>query len=226
MKKNTSLVIVAVVALAAGYLLGANLGAGDSNQTKGDINAVNTYNQLLTAPDYMAFNKELSDNEDAISQTISTLQIVERRIADFGTLASMMNSMSANEPDIANEVEKFIKTEKGGQRAMNQAVDALQAAMQLKAGEKVDLKKALKNAEAAFAYLDTQLEIGKEYVKAVDDYLKDKNIQEHIITATIRDLVVSHCAVNATLTQNDSEVDFWSNMNGLVKNEDMAFSIE
>lgn len=226
MKKNTTLIIVAVVALAVGYLLGANVGSGDSSQTKGDINAVNTYKQLLTAPEYMAFNKSMADNQDAVNHTVSTLQIVERRIADFVTIAGMMNSITVADPEISPSVAEFQKAEEEGKRAMAQAEAALQAALQLKAGQKVDMKKALKNAEAAMAYLDTQLAMGKQFVEASDAFLKDKDIKEHIMTATIRDLVVSHCAVNAALIQKDSDIDYWSNVNGIVKSEDMAFTLK
>lgn len=226
MKKNTSLIIVAVVALAAGYLLGAQIGSGDSSQTKGDINAVNTYHELLTAPEYMAFQKDLSDNEEAIARTITTLQIVKQRIADFGTLAGLMNTMAANEPEVAPHVAQFLKSEKNGRQALEKAVEALQAAEQLKAGEKVDLKKALKNAEAALACIDMQLSAGKDYVQAIDAYIGDKDVNEHIVSATLRDLVASHCAVNATLLQDDAEMDYWSNMEGLVKSDDMAFGLE
>lgn len=226
MKKNGTLIIVAVVALAAGYLLGCYTGNADSSQTKGDINAVNNYHQLLITPEYMAFNKSMTSNQEAMERTITTLQIVKQRIADFQTITGLMNTMSANEPEVAPFVEQFLKSEKDGQKALLQANQALDAAQKLNAGEKADPKKALKNAEAALAYLDTQLSISKQYVQAVDSYLHDKNIQEHILTATIRDLVVSHCIVNATLVQNDNETDYWSNMNGLVQSEDMAFTLE
>lgn len=226
MKKNGTLIIVAVVALAAGYLLGCYTGNADSCQTKGDINAINNYHQLLTTPEYMAFNKSMSGNEEAMERTISTLQIVKQRITDFQTITTLMNTMSANEPEVAPFVEQFLKSEKEGLKALQHANQALEAAQQLNAGEKVDTKKAMKNAEAALAYLNTQMSISKQYVQAVDKYLQGKNIQEHILTATIRDLVVSHCIVNATLVQNDSETDYWSNINGLVQSEDMAFTLE
>lgn len=226
MKKNGSLIIVAVVALAIGYLLGSSMGSADSSQSKGDINAVNTYHQLLISPDYMSFNKGMEGSAEVLEQTISTLQIVEHRISGFSDLAALMNTMAANEPEVAPCVEQFLKANVEGKRAMEQANDALNAAIQMKAGEKVNTKKALKNAEAAMAYLDKQMAIGKQYVETVDGYLKDKNVQEHIMTATLRDLVVSHCAVNANLVQNDSEIDYWSNMKGMVESEDMAVTLE
>lgn len=226
MKKNTTLVIVAVVALAVGYLLGTNLGAGDSSLTKGDINAVNAYHQLLISPDNMAFDNSMAGNEDAVSQTISTLQIMESRITDFVTLAGIANAISVDDSDVASCTKQIEKAVKDGQKAKAQAKDALEAAIQLKAGQKADLKKAQKNAEAAFAFLGTQLTIGKQYVEAVDKYLQGKDLVENVMLASLRDLVVSHCAVNATLTQDESEMDYWCNISGKVKSEDMAISIE
>lgn len=226
MKKNGTLIIVGVVALALGYVLGSYVGNADSSQTKGDINAINSYHQLLTAPEYMSFNKSMTDNEEAVERTISTLQIVEQRIMDFHTLTGLMQTMSANEPEVAPYVEQLLKSDKEGEKALKKAASALEAAQQLKSGEKVDAKKALKNAEAAMAALDTQMSVSKKYVEAVDNYLQGKDIQEHILTATLRDLIVSHCIVNATLVQNDSETDYWSNMKGLVKSDDMAFTLE
>lgn len=226
MKKNGLIIIVAVVAFAAGFMLGANENVADKNRTKGDINAVNTYKQLLVAPEYMAFNDEYADNAEILAQTISTLQVMEHRISDFSTLAGMMNVVMADDPEISSYATQFQKTERKGQRFMAKVDEALLAANLMKAGEKVNRSKALKSAEEAFDYMNTQLEIGKQFVEAVDDFLHGKDVKEHLMVASMRDLVASHCVVNATLVQNDSEIDYWSNLNGLVNSEDMALSLE
>lgn len=226
MKKSASLIIVAVVALAVGYLLGAHVGSGNSSQTKGDINAVNVYRQLLIAPEYLAFNEEMADNPEVLDQTISSLQIVERRIADYATLAGMMATLPVTQPETAAFVEPFLKAEAKGHDALNQAAEALQAANQLKAGKEVDSQKALEDAEGAMSHLDEQIAMGKLFVEGADQYLSDKNLKDNLLLATLRDLVASHCSLNASLTQNDSEIDYWQNIRGLLNSQDMAFTLE
>lgn len=226
MKKNSTLIIVAVVALAAGYLLGANFGGGDGRLTKGDINAVNTYNQLLTAPENMAFDKSMAGNEDAVGQTISTLQIMESCITDLVTLAGIVDALQVDDAEVAECSKRMAKSIAQGLKAKDQAHDALEAARQLKDGQKVDLKKALRNAEAAYAFIGSQIGISKEYVSALDKYMQGKDVAENIMIASLRDLIVSHCAVNATLTQNEAEMDYWYNFGEMVKADDMAISIE
>lgn len=225
MKKNTSLILVAVVALAAGYALGAYLGTGDSNKTKGDINAVNTYKQILTAPEDMAFNEEMADDAEVIAQTISTLQIAKERMCNFGTMVALMKTIATDEAELAQFAETFSQDESNRQTALTQVDNALQAAQALKNGEKTDLQKAMKDAKAVFEYLAHQSAIGKTYTEAVDKFLKGKDVKAYISIASMRDLIVSHCAVNASLTQDDRAIDYWYNIDGLVQSEDMTFSI-
>lgn len=226
MKKNTSLIIVAVVALAIGYLLGSNIGTGNNSQTKGDINALNTYNQLLISPEYMCFNKDMVNNQESIDKTIRTLQIVVQRIVDYRTLADMMDMMGSSDDTMAQYVEQFVKNEENSKAILTKAQQALQVAQRMKMGEKADTKKALKDAEAAFEYLTTQIQNGKQFIEDVDKQLKGKDVKEYIVIASVRDLVASHCAVNASLTQDEREIDYWCNLSELVERKDMTLGVE
>lgn len=225
MKKYTTTILIAVVALAAGYFAGAKFGMGDANaaQTSGDINVVNKYQQIISEPDYMAFNEEFANDTAAIKRTIDALEIIDKRISEFGTLGHLMNTVTFTEKDMKDAAKKFIEADKQCLENRKEASLALAAARKMQSGEKVDLKKAEEQANTAYNTLDKQLKAGKEFVEKADIFLKDKKVEAHIMLATLRDMVASHCAVNASLTQNEREQDYWMNLSELLVDEQMAF---
>lgn len=224
MKKNVTPILCAVVALAVGYLLGAKFGlnGADAGQTKGDINAVNTYKQLLCDPDYMAFNDGYTNDDEAIARTISTLTIIQNRLQEFRTLAILAQSVQSSDAELSDMAGKLVLANKQSDAAYAEAEAALAAAKQLQAGQEVKLKKALQNATDAYDALGEQMKVCHAFIEQTDAFLQGKNVLDHIVLATLRDMVVSYNAVNASLTQNDLEIDYWQNFSGLLTQEQMA----
>lgn len=222
MKKNVQTILVAVVALAAGYFLGTKFGMEDINasQTKGDINAVNNYQQILTLPEDMAFTKAGAKDAEAIERTVGSLQIINARIAEYANLAKMMQTVAIADANLSTMGKELIELAAGD--AATQAAEALEAAKKLQAGEQVNLKDAGKKATAAYNALEAEMTAGKQFVEAADAFLKDKNVMDNTLVATLRDMVASHCAVNSSLTQNDAEMDYWMNLNELLTSDQMA----
>lgn len=83
-------------------------------------------------------------------------------------------------------------------------------------------KKVENKPDKAYDLLGEQIKAGKTFVTAVDKYLSS---QPELIKslASIRDVMASFCTQNALITQNDAEIDYWSNAPALL-NEDIVYS--
>ena len=80
----------------------------------------------------------------------------------------------------------------------------------------------MQNAKIAYAAIESQIAGGKAFVASVDRFITPDNLLDNIMVATTRDMVASHCSVNATLAQNDAEIDYWSSMSVLAPEVNMA----
>lgn len=223
MKKNVSSIIGCIICLVVGYVAGAYLGLPfvEKNATSGDVNTYNAYQQMLIQPEYMSFNESMKGNEEAQDRTIESLKIMEGRLKAFATLAQFVEQTTSNNAELAKSVEYIKKTAANGMKVLPDLQEALKAAQDLKAGNKVDAAKALKIAKKAFAIVDNQMNSGKDFVNAVDA-LVDKNPNAAVTVATARNLIADHCSVNASLCQNDQAIDFWYNTSELLPQSDMA----
>lgn len=220
--KNKSLTY-AVLALVVGYILGSIVGIPgiDKNQTCGDVNTVNTYNEILTSPDYMAFQKEYCSDSEVQARTRTTLMIINSRITEFNAAALMAESIANGNAAMAEAVKAIKATSKQNSEAAIALKEAFVALDNLENGQKVNLKKALAQAQKAYDVLDIQTKAAKAFVQAADANI-DHVTTENAILASIRDLLAGHSAVNATLVQNDAEIDYWQNINSLVHKTDVA----
>ena len=226
MRKNT--LLYCLVTLAIGYALGAFLGLPcgiNSSAISGDVNglsACNPYNEIITSPDYMCFQKRYVHDKDAQERTIASLRIMYSRIAEFNSLYRMVSMSTADNDNVQNGLASLTDVALHNSESFDAAAQALQAALDLQNGAKVDLKKALRNAQIAYNAIESQIAGGKAFVASVDSFITKDNLLDNIMVATTRDMVASHCSVNATLAQNDAEIDYWSNMTVLAPEVNMA----
>ena len=84
-------------------------------------------------------------------------------------------------------------------------------------------KKAENKPDKAYDLLSEQIKAGKKFVTATDKYLSSQPEMINSL-ASIRDIMASFCTQNALITQNDDEIDYWSNAPALLLNEDMVYS--
>lgn len=84
-------------------------------------------------------------------------------------------------------------------------------------------KKAENKPDKAYDLLSEQIKAGKKFVTAADKYLSSQPEMINSL-ASIRDIMASFCTQNALITQNDDEIDYWSNAPALLLNEDMVYS--
>ena len=223
MKKKIPCILGSIMMLVVGYVLGAYIGlpSVEKESTAGDVNSYNQYQQILLQPEYMSFNAQMKDNEEAQDRTIESLQIIENRVKVFASLTQFIEQTAANNAGLSKVVDNMKNVSANGTKVLPQIQSALKAAQDIKAGNKVDSKKALKNAISAFSAIESQLAAGKEFVDAVDAMIaKDSNTD--VTLATARDLLVGHCAVNAILAQNDEAIDYWYNTQELLPQSAMA----
>lgn len=223
MKKNIPCILGGIIMLVAGYVLGAYIGlpSVEKGSTAGDVNSYNQYQQILLQPEYMSFNDQMKDNEEAQDRTIESLRIIETRVKAFASLTLFIEQTAANNASLSKAVGNLKKASANGMDALPKIQSALKAAQDIKAGNKVDAKNALKNAVNAFSAIENQLAAGKEFVEAVDAVVaEDSNTEAILVTA--RDLIVGHCTTNAALAQNDQAIDYWYNTQELLPQSDMA----
>lgn len=72
--------------------------------------------------------------------------------------------------------------------------------------------------------LDLQYMACDNLVKSIDQYLADKNINEHLAAAITRDKIVEYCKSNAILSQNDAQIDYWYNTTNIFTNDELALA--
>lgn len=225
MKKNV--LIYCLVTLAIGYALGAFFGypCVDNDKLKGDVNALtayNTYNEIITSPDYMCFQKKYAQDKEAQARTVASLRIMYSRIAEFNSLYRMACMSTVDNEKLQNGLALLTDVVLHNSESFDAAAEALKAAQDMQEGKKVDMKKALQNAKIAYAAIESQIVGGKAFVASVDSFITPQNLQNNIMAATARDMVANHCSVNASLAQNDAEIDYWSNMSILAPEVNMA----
>ena len=138
-----------------------------------------------------------------ISDPEEQMPIIEQRLSEFGTVTRWACiEAEALTGDDVKDIKK--------------AASAL-AKLQKKCNKVAD------KPDKAFELLGEQIKVGKDFVNAVDTYLFGK-AETNKSLASIRDVVASFCTQNALLTQNDDEIDYWSDAPALLQNEDMVYT--
>lgn len=138
-----------------------------------------------------------------ISNPEEQMPIIEQRLSEFGTVTRW----ACIEAEALNDE---------GTQDIKKATTAL-AKLQKKS------KKVANKPDIAYELLGEQIKIGKDFVNAVDAYLFGK-VETNKSLASIRDVVASFCTQNALLTQNDDEIDYWSDAPALLLDEDMVYT--
>ena len=225
MKKNVY--AYCLLTLAIGYALGAFLGlpCADSEKLSGDVNALPAYSanrEIITSPDYMCFQKKYARDKEAQARTVASLRVMYSRIAEFSSLYRMACMSTVDNDKLQNGLASLTDVVLHNSESFDAAAYALKAAQEMQEGKKVDMKKALRNAKVAYAAIESQIAAGKAFVASVDSFITPQNLQDNNMAATARDMVASHCSVNASLAQNDDEIDYWSNMSILAPEVNMA----
>lgn len=220
MKKNKTLIYV-LITIVVGYVAGAVIGIPgvDPTVVNGDMNSagvVNPYGQLITAPEYMCFNKEYRKDEEAIRRTEASLNIIYSQLAQFSSIYRFAAMAAKDNAEMAVAMDSLNIVAAENSEAYAACAEALDAVHKMQAGKKVDLKKAYAAAEQAYNVINRQIAGGKEYVSSADKFIKKTDLDANVIIASARDMLANLCAVDAALAQNDSEIDYWSNTSNLL----------
>lgn len=85
--------------------------------------------------------------------------------------------------------------------------------------------KSINKPEKAYEQLAKQGEAGKAFVDAADGYI-GQHPECRLTLGSQRDLVASFCYLNAMLTQNDAQIDYWSNTEAIVEANEMVYSLD
>ena len=214
--------------MVIGYVAGAVIGIPgvDPTVVNGDMNgvtAVNPYNDLLVSPENMCFkNRKLSKDPEAIHRTETTLNIIYSQIAEFNSLYRFASLAAKDNEHMSTAMDSLTSAAVDNGDAFSACADALEALHNLQAGKKVNLKEASVAATKAYNAINRQIAGGKTYVETADAFVSKGNLSENMIIATARDMLANLCAVDATLAQNDAEIDYWGNTSNLLPEVNLA----
>lgn len=226
---NSRIILSAVcgaIGIVIGYLC-ANVSFGDGN-SKGDITKVSKFNKSVVSPQAQAFQEKIMNNPEAFSKTKSSLVVLYTRMNDFNNLVCLAKESSAGIDALAPSLAEMENISILAENAKNTAIDAVSSFKAMTDGEKGsagDYETASKNLSLAFFMIGRQINVGKDFVKAVDSYLEGKSIDDNLSLAAVRDLWAGYCASQAFLDGDSEELEFWASAKQLVT-DDVVSALE
>lgn len=226
MKKYITTILVALVALAAGYAIGVKTSGCSQKSPKAKAfkfhnkadNGIGA-NDLILSPEQMSFTEENADNEDIRKKTSESIDIIACQLNQFCANASLAASL--DEPKMKKEIKAIAKLAKD-QKGYKAIVEAAFAVTLMDKGEDVDFTEAQQSMNIAIESLKKQLKAGHKFVVAADAFLEGKELAEHKQLAALRDMFVSCCSLDATICRDNAEIDFWSNIENKLQPEEIA----
>ena len=226
--KNQVKVIVGFAAglaigMCAGYILPENA-VGENGS--GDISKVSKFSKVTVSPQASAYQEKIMNDPEALEQAYASLTVMCARMDDFKTLVDFAISSSEGIGQLSCAVARLETARTLAQNASDAAHQAVSSFALMKDGASrtsaSDYESASQNLSLAYMMVDRQVSIGKEYVAAVDSYMKDRKVEDNVALSYARDLWAGYCAGQAVLNNDSDALSYWVGRDALIDSGNLA----
>jgi len=221
MKTNVRKISLVVICVLVGYLLGSVVGLPISSGVlgAGDISKVSKYQKNLVSPQANAFQEKILTDSTARAKAAASLIFITSRMQEFSDLVDYAARVSDGKTELAEVVEKLQTVKRISDNAAKAGKEAKEAFADVVNQEAKNsaavYETATKNLSIAYLMLDRQVEVGKEYVLAVDSYLSGKKVEDNKELAMSRELWVNYLYGNAQLNKDSEKVAYYKEKGSL-----------
>ena len=222
--KKGNVILIVVIALVLGYVAGAFIGLPDSDSSMltGDIGKASAYKKAVSA-DAKVFEEQIANDTIFRQETEASLQFVQARAE--GMLAAAKISREAikdiNELQAYSQVLSDIEEFAGN--AIANAKEALDKLALIAEGKSDGgYEDAANKAIVSFTMSDNCNAVVRQYVMAVDEYLKGKTLEDNKQLAFSRDQWLAYDITTSILNNDDS---FVKDKTFLLSNEELATAV-
>ena len=159
------------------------------------------------------FDKQLLSDTVLLQNSESVQRYILTRASEFSMIAQYSIIATQNIAEFKNlnsDMKKLIEMGSNVQLAATRSVIALEL---LKHGKGDGTFQTLQNnAIVSYLVLNSTLQENCSYIKAVDNYLKDKHLNNYIPLAYSRDLWVKYNIVNSSINHDAEMLKYWEMM--------------
>lgn len=227
---KTKSIVIALVALAAGYVAGSFIGfPTTSGNGSGNISKVSKYNKVKISPAMSAFQEKIKNDSVEMSKAAVSLTLLTSRMEEFTLLVDMAVDATAGIAELELPVARLVDIRHTSRNAAEAGRNAIQSFNDLisdKPGQMASqYEQNSQNLSLAYLMTDRQIRYGKEFVIAVDQYLEGRNIDEFQDLAFTRDLWAKYCSGSAIINNDRLEQEYWTSKNYLLDASTMAKSV-
>jgi hypothetical protein len=224
MNSKVKIALGLIVALFAGYLLGSFFGVPPTSdrKAKGDVSQVGSSSKNLSSA-VKEYQEKIMSSEEEFNKASASLSLISSRINEFNELVNVAIEASQGKQELEEPVQE-LKTVQGlSENAKIAGQNAVKAFESLSKGsrspEAGSYETAAQNITIAYLMIDRQVNVGKHYVTAVDEYLKDKDENDEMDLAIARDLWANYCASSALLNNDSDETAFWEKQGAILQDD-------
>jgi len=222
MKANSKKVSLVVICVLAGYVLGSVIGLPISSGVlgAGDISKVSKYQKNLVSPQANAFQEKILSDSTARAKAAASLVFLTSRMQEFSDLVDYAARVSDGKSELSEVVAKLQTVKRISDNAAKAGAEAKEAFVDVVNKEAKNsaavYETASKNLTLAYLMLDRQIEVGNEYVIAVDSYLAGKKVDDNKELAMARELWVNYLYGSAKLNNNSEKVAYYKEKGSLL----------
>lgn len=216
-KSKTSALFLLIGAFVIGFCAGAFIGlpgTGD-NLASGDVSKVNSFRKSTASSTTSTLEQKLKSDTLAFNNESATVELISTRMSEFANLVDCAIKAAGDKEELSEEVNALKNVRELSENALQTAKVASASLESLSTGEKNDLAmdydQASKNLLMAFLLVDRQVQLGKQFVVAVDKYLEGKSADDAPELVRVRDLWANYCGESAWLNGDKQEVAYWEN---------------
>ena len=224
MKTNTKVLLGIISGVVVGFISGLYMPAPNEGSGKGDISKVKKYQKDVVSPGMSAFQEKIMNDSAELEKVAASLAVLSSRMDEFDRLVDIAVESSDNIEELSASVTKLKVVRKLAANARYASEQAVAEFDNMIGGGKNanGYEQASQNLSLAYLMVNRQINVGKEYVSDVDEYMKDKNVEDNTALALSRDLWVVYCSGEAVLDGDSEAVAYWKDKGVLVSPDIMA----
>lgn len=203
------LVIAAVVGFGLCFLLRGVV--AESGFLSGDISKADSSRDAEVSPAMSAFKDRIANDTTEFNKALASLTMLTSLMDEFDKLVAIASSAAEGKEEFVSSIEQMQRMKQIASNARDNGVMALQSLNSIAEGKtsSINYELASQNLTLAFLMVDRQVNVGKQYVCEVDDYLRGKKVTEYEDLASSRDLWAEYCAREAALNRDSNEIEYW-----------------
>jgi len=203
-------ILVTFVTLLVGYVLGGLVGIPPSLEAlnSGDVSKTGETGKS----EMDTFQETLLSDSSVMQNTILSVSLMNMRIQEFDNLTTLAIKAAEGKPELDEVICHLEGVKQLAENAHQKSKIAQKSLDALLTGKKspdlLPYEQASQNMVLAYLLLNNQNDAGKEFIQAVDEYLKGKNVQDNQELAAAREQWALYCSASAVLNGEKSDIAY------------------